>query len=130
MDIDKTVPFQIPNVSHGLQTASGLLKLGEDGLALEFEVKDSLVGVLKSGVREVDIPYSKLESIEFEKGWFSGKIILEGTSMRVFEDLPGVDVATCTLKVKHGDRREAEKLISRARLALSEHRLNEMGDAD
>lgn len=122
----QTVPFSIPEINHGFQEASGLMKLTREGIELEFEVKDAILGVMKSGIKNVIIPYSKLESITFKKGWFSSKIILNGTSMRVFEDVPGTNVATCIIKVKRKHRNEAQSLASHARLQLSEYKLDQM----
>lgn len=123
---NNAVPFEIPEVSHGFQKAKGLLKAGDKGINLEFEVTDAFIGIMKSGVKNVSIPYSELESIIFKRGWFSSKIILKGTSMRVFDEIPGTEVATCTLKVKRKDNEEAQNLISKARLHLSEYKLDQM----
>ncbi len=127
MRSNNSVPFKITNINHGLQEAEGLFTLGEEGPVLEYEVKDTLIGAVKSGVKTVQITYSKIESISFKKGLMSAKIILEGISMSAFDELPGVEVATCILKVKRKDRKEAEALVSKARLALSEYKLNELG---
>jgi len=121
-----SIPFTIPEINHGFQEASGLMKLTKEGIELEFEVKDAILGVIKSGIKNVIIPYSKLESIEYKKGWFSSKIILNGTSMRVFEEVPGTDVATCTIKVKRKHREEGHSLASHARLQLSEYKLDQL----
>lgn len=121
---NKTVPFTIPEINYGFQQAEGLLKLGKEQLELEFEVKDAILGIIKSGVEEVVIPFSDLNAMNFKTGWFSAKIILEGTSMKVFRDLPGTELATCTLKVKRKHRDEAENLMSRARLQFSEYKLD------
>lgn len=123
---NRAVPFEIPEVSYGFQEAKGLLKLTKEGIELEFEVKDAILGFMSSGIKNVTIPYSKLESITYKKGWIGAKAILEGTSMRVFDDIPGTDVANCTLKFKRKHRDEAEKLISKARVALSEYRLDQL----
>ncbi len=122
---DKTVPFIIPEINSGFQQAEGLLKLAKEQLELEFEVKDAILGLIKSGVKDAVIPFSELKSIEFKKGWFSTKIILEGTSMKTFNELPGSELATCTLKVKRKHRDDAESLISQARLQLSEYKLDQ-----
>ncbi len=125
---DRSVPFEITDINHGFQEAKGLMKLNRDGITLEFEVQDSFVGFFKSGIRDVQISYADLESIRFKKGWFSSKIILNGISMKVFDDIPGTEHATCTLKIKRSHRKEAENLISKARLYLSEYRLNQLGE--
>lgn len=122
----RSVPFEIPNVNYGFQVAKGILKLSSDGIELEFETKDALLGLISSGVNSVKLSYDDLESIRIDKGWLSAKIVLEGTSMRVFEDLPGTEQATCMLKVNRKDKDEAQKVISTARMYLSEYKLEQM----
>ncbi len=120
------VPFEIPEISHGFKQAQGLIKLWERGLEMEFEV--SLLGVFKNGVESIRIPYSDLNSIRYKKGWFSDKIIMEGVSMKVFEEVPGTEIATCELKVKRKNREAAQSLISRARMHLSENKLEQLDE--
>jgi len=122
----QSVPFEISEVSHGLKKAQGLMRVKSEGIELEFEVEDSFIGFFKSGVTTVLIPFKDLEEIKFNKGWFSGKVILEGTSMKVFQDIPGTEVATCTLKIERKNKKEAEALVSKAQMLLSEYRLNQM----
>lgn len=124
-----SVPVEIPNINHGLQVAKGLLKVKEDGLHLEFEVKDGFVGLITSGVQSSVVSYADLEDLHFEKGWWSGKIILEGTSMKVFEDLPGSEQGRLKLKVKRSDRDDAQNAVSSARVHLSEHKLEQLDKA-
>lgn len=123
-----SVPVEIPNINHGLQVAKGLLKVKEDGLHLEFEVQDSFVGLIKSGVKTSVISYSDLENIRFEKGWWNGKIILEGASMKVFENFPGSEQGRLRLKVNRSNRDDAQNAASSARVHLSEHKLKELDD--
>jgi hypothetical protein len=125
---NRAVPFEITDISHGFQELKGIIKLNKEGFELEFEVKDSLIGFFKSGITNLAIPYSDLESITYKRGWLGGKIILEGTSMRVFEDLPGAEQATCVLKVKRKNKKEAEALVSKARMKFSEYILNQLDD--
>lgn len=128
MNMTASVPFEIPEINHGFKEASGLMKLQDQGIELEFEV--ATLGLFKSGVQDVHIPYADLREIEYKKGWISDKIILEGISMRVFENVPGTEVATCQLKVKKKNRSDAQNLISKARLQLSEFKLNQMDESD
>ncbi|MDZ7658605.1 hypothetical protein [Fodinibius sp.] len=123
-----SVPFEISNINHGLQVAKGLLKVKEEGLVFEFEVEDSFLGIIKSGVKTETIPYRNLENIRFEKGWWSGKVILEGTSMKVFESFPGSEQGRLKLKVKRSNKDDAQNTVSSARVHLSEYKLKELDD--
>lgn len=122
----QTVPFKITNVFHGLKEVQGLIGLVEQGLKIEYEEQDSFFGMIKSGVSTILIPFDNLQEITFKKGWFGGKIVLEGNSMDAFNGLPGTEPGSRTLKVKRNDRDEAQKLISHARMRLSEHKLDNM----
>lgn len=102
------------------------MKCTERGIELEFEVTDAILGMMSSGIKNVVIPYAELESITYKKGWIGAKVILEGTSMRVFDDIPGTDIATCVLKFKRKHRDQARSMISKARLQLSEYQLNQL----
>lgn len=124
------VPFKIPNVNYGFHEAKGLLKIQKEGLQMEFEVQDAFFGLMNSGIRTIRVPFGQLQSIRFKKGWFRGSIILEAKTMRVFEALPGSEQGTSTLRVKRKDREAAQNLISKARLRLSEQRLEELDDED
>ncbi|MFH5830797.1 hypothetical protein ACG2F4_02425 [Halalkalibaculum sp. DA3122] len=124
----KAVQFEIPAVNYGLQTASGLLKLEGEELLIEFQVKDALFEVFKSDVEEVAIPLRALQSVEYKKGWFSSRIVLEADSLRVFDEIPGADQGECILKIKRKERKEAEKLVSKIRLVMSEIKLNDLNE--
>ena len=125
---NKSVPFEISDINHGLQKAKGLLKLIKGGIELEFEVQDSFFGMINSGVQAAQFSYKDLESIQFEKGWLSAKIILEANSIQVFADLPGSEQGRCTLKVKRKHKKEAQDLISKARLEFSEFKLDQLDE--
>lgn len=125
-----SVPIEISNINNGLQVAEGLLKVRADDLHLEFEVKDNFLGLIKSGVRSAVIPYADLEDLRFKKGWWNAQIILEGRSMKVFEDLPGSEQGRMKLKVKRSDRTDAQNVVSSARVHLSEEKLERLDKTD
>lgn len=93
---------------------------------LEFETQDSIVGVVKSGLREVSIPFSNIEEISYKSGFLGGKVEIIGKSMKVMEDIPGAKHGTATLHIRRKDRKRAGQVLSRARLELSEYRLKEL----
>jgi hypothetical protein len=128
MTFGQSVPFEIPDINHGLKKAEGLIKLWENGIELEFEVEDAFLGVSKSEVQTVRISYGDLEAIQFEKGWFKASIVLKGTSMKVFDDVPATEAGTCTLKIERKNREEAQALITKARMRHSQYRLDQMDD--
>lgn len=126
----QSIPFESVDYHHGLKLAKGLLKLGKHGIELEYQEQDSFIGVIKSDVKTIQLPYKELEAIEFKKGWFSAKIILKTSSMELLQKLPGSEQGECTLKVKRKHRDEAQNTIAQARIALSEHKLDQLENGD
>lgn len=125
-----TVPFEITNITHGFQKASGLLSWDQDRLLLEYEIEDAFVGLFKTEVKEASISISDLLNVTFNKNIFSAKLIIEAKSLKVLQEIPGTEQARCELKIKRNDRDKAARLASNVQLAISEHRLNEMDNMD
>ncbi|MEX2456096.1 MAG: hypothetical protein WD381_02230 [Balneolaceae bacterium] len=123
-----SVAFEIPNINQGFAEVKGLLSVYEESILLEFERKDAVIGVFKSGLKEARIPYSNLEEMEWKKGFFRSKIILTGKTMRSLSEVPGAEQGRLVMNVKRKDREDAERVASRVRLRISEERLNSMED--
>lgn len=123
----KPIPFHL-DVNQGLAEAKGLIHIKKTSIILEFEVKDVFGGFLKSDLKEIEILFDEIESLTYKKGFWGAKIHIEGNSMRTFEDVPGSEQGRCTLKIKRKDRDQAQQSISSARVALSEHKLDKLGD--
>lgn len=126
--MSRRIPFRIKNLNHGFSEANGLLHLENEKIVLEFETQDTVVGLVKSGLKEVSISFADLDEIRYKPGFFSGKIDLIGKSMKVMEEIPGASHGSVTLHVRRKDKKQAEQVLSRARLELSEFRLKELED--
>lgn len=124
----KPIPFHLSNVNHGLAEVQGLIHIKKNHLILEFEIKDAFGGFIKSDLKEIDIPFDEIESLTYKKGFWGGTVKIEGNSMRTFEGVPGSEQGRCELKIKRKDRDQAEQTVSSARVALSEHKLDKLGD--
>ena len=126
--MSKRIPFRIKNLNYGLAEARGLLHIGEDELILELESQDTVVGLIKSDLKEITIPFEDVEEINYKPGWFGAKIEVVGKSMKVMNDLPGSNHGTAKLHIRRRDKKTAERVLSRARLELSEFKLKQLED--
>lgn len=106
-----TVPFTI-EVYEGLGAAEGLLRLDGDALLLEFEVKDSLIGVLTSGIKQVAVPLSQVDSLTWKEGWLGSQLILQTGSLRAVRDVPARRRGQVRLSLSRKDREAARRLVS------------------
>ena len=122
----RSVPFEIPDVNHVFVEVKGLLSFKNDKLILEFDQKDSFAGILKSGVKAVEVPFSEVDSLRIYRKWFRTTVEILGKSMKIFEEIPGSNQGRVLLKIKRKDRELAENVISSARVRLSEYKLDEL----
>ena len=106
----------------GLASNSGLLRLEAETLILEFETKDDVVQMLKSGVKRVAVPLAEVDACRWKPGWFGGKIELSVRSMSVLTGIAGASQGRVALGVARKDRDKALGLVSNVELSLA-HRV-------
>lgn len=121
-----TIPFTITHLENGYSQELGLLHLLKKSILIEFEQVDPATGLSKSGVRQMEVSFDELETLEMNTGWFRAKIIIETKSLKTLEGMPGARQGRCELRIKRSDRKKAERTISSARLRLSEYRLKNL----
>jgi hypothetical protein len=123
-------PFSFPEVYQGLASGGGIATANTAGLTLEFQVKDGFFGVIKSGVRKVEIPIAELESVVFKQGWFRNRLLIKVRSMTTLAAVPGSDTGRVELSVARRDRLSARALASLLMLSVSERNLAELERKD
>ncbi|HEY9639566.1 MAG TPA: hypothetical protein V6C57_03740 [Coleofasciculaceae cyanobacterium] len=64
-----SLQFTLPETYGGFVETSGIAELDEQDLLLEFQFRDGLLGVLKSEIKTVAIPFSSLAAVRLHKGW-------------------------------------------------------------
>ena len=125
-----SLPFVIPNVYEGLAVARGMARASRGGLILEFEVKDSLVGMIRSGVREIQIAIDDLDRLDLRKGWFRTRLFVRTRRMVTLDKVPGHQAGIIELRIKREDRAAAQALVSQLMLMLSERELERLTAGD
>lgn len=97
----------------GLIDSEGLVSAAGACVRLEYQLKDGVFGVVKSKVRELEIPLADLASVEVVRGWFGGcKIVLQARSMQALQKVPGMARGRVELIVDRADRAAAERLVA------------------
>ena len=124
-----SIPFVLPEMYHGLAEGHGRLHVGEEGLRLEYRVKDAVFGLLKSSVREVFLPYDDIEEFEYREGWFRRRFFIHIRSMHTASDFPGAEEGRIVLRFRKLPKERLRSISSHISLHLSEHRLRQL-DAD
>src|SRR5690348_13889240 len=93
------VPFTLPDIFGGLVERNGLAKATSSELTLEVVLRDGILNVLKSGVKEIHIPQSEIEYMQIKHGIFADKMKFRVKSMHWLEALPGCNSCELTLRV-------------------------------
>ncbi len=106
-----TLPFRVPNLVGGFAEGKGLAKASSTQLILEFVVKDTVLDLFKSNVKEVHIPQSEIDAMGLKKGWFGGKVFIRVKSLKWLADLPGCDNGEVILHVARRDQDRAVDFV-------------------
>ena len=110
-DRSNTLPFTVPDLFAGFAEGQGLAKLSPAELILEFVVRDSVVSVFKSGLKEIRIPRAEIDTARLKRGWFGAKVHVRVKSLKWLADLPGCDGGEVTLHIARRDRDQAASFV-------------------
>lgn len=107
------VPFKIQNVYGGLGECHGLLRQDGKFLVLEFQVQDSVVNLIKSGVKSVEIPLADVARVVLRRRWFglSNYLEVQLSRMDIAEQIPAMKHGLLTLAIRRRDIPLARTLI-------------------
>ncbi|MEQ8767556.1 MAG: serine/threonine-protein kinase [Planctomycetota bacterium] len=76
----------------GFAEAGGVLHVEKEGLCLEYRVTDGILGILKSEVKELRIPYTELTEVFPARGLLGGpKLVIQLRSLKALGLLPNRD---------------------------------------
>jgi len=107
-----SIPFSIAAYD-GFASVEGLMSFDDLSLTLEFELKDSVVGLLKSDVKNVQIPVEEIVSIELHKGWFRTRLAIQASTLNATKGIPESSQGRVTLSIARSHRDAVEQLVSR-----------------
>ena len=108
---EATARFTCPELFHGLAQCSGLLQLTNDELLIEFETKDTVLNLWRSGMREVRVPIADIASVRLERQFWNSRVILRSHRLKSFEGIPGHDAGQVKLILDKNSRAAGERLV-------------------
>ncbi len=116
--------FALEDIYQGLARGEGLLTLQDEGVMLEFQVKDTLVGMMKSKLKQVVLPYPEILSVEVKSNIFRTIMIISVNRLSLLADLPNADRGEVKLKLRRKDKDMAFQIESRIQYLMSEMQLD------
>jgi hypothetical protein len=111
LSLEVNLPFKVHNLLAGFAEGNGLAKARPSELTLEFVIKDSLINLFRSNVKEIRIPQSEIDSIRHKPGLFGDRVRIRVKSLKLLEQLPGCTDGEVTLHVARRNRAEAGNLV-------------------
>jgi hypothetical protein len=114
------IPFKISS-EHGFSEVNGIAKFSPAGIVLEFEAK--ILGLMKTGVKEVRVALVEINDIKFKKGVlkFGAKIEIRLKSFAKVSEIPNRD-GKIRLQISREDFTRAEETVNKMLECLSERR--------
>lgn len=98
----------------GQPVPEAILKTISPGeVTLEFFVKDTVVSVFKSGMKEIRIPRAEIDAVRLKRGWFGAKVHIRVKSLKWLAELPGCENGEVTLHIARRDRELAAAFVCR-----------------
>ena len=121
LDEPGVLPFHI---NLPLYRAYGLLRLDAQVIVMEFQLVDRWLGLLRSGVRTLHLPYLALSGVELQKSWTGTRtLVLKASSLHPLRRIPGALQGHCWLQVQRIHREQADIFSNALLLKLSEYQL-------
>ena len=114
-----SIPVRFPQIYEGFANAEGVLSISSDALTLEFQVKDNILGVMKSDVRTAAIPFDRIDEVDFRSNLFRTVLNIRVSSMQIVEDVPGSKQGKVRLKIPRRYKKEAAEIAHEASIRSS-----------
>lgn len=110
-----TIPFSLGHVWAGFAEGHGMLRGDGPDLVIEYQIKDSLFGVLRGAPKTLRLPLTQIDSVSLRKGWFGGRtLVLQAKSLAAVAAIPTAEKGCVEFKIAKCDRAAAEQFVERA----------------
>lgn len=114
---DANVAFNVWDDS-GLMESDGLISYADDTLKIEYQTSDSVLGLFKTSIKEIEIDVKEIHQACIERKMFGSELVLQGKSLRVFRTLPGCRGGNLRIKINRQSQVAAQNLVDEISAAL------------
>lgn len=121
-----SIPFRLPKIYGGLAQGSGILRVRQEGLILEFEVKDAIFKALRLDSNVIAVPLDAIAAIEVKKGWFEASITIRANSLETLRKVPGCEAGEVRLRISRQQVAPARELVTSVSLTITARDLARM----
>lgn len=110
----------------GMAILNGIAFLEADSVRFEYSVKDAILGVVKSSIKKIRIPFDSIQRVEFLTNLFRTRLRIHVSDFVILNQYPDVEDDFMNLRIKRKNKKEASQFVSSLQLALSEYRLKQL----
>lgn len=82
------LPYFVEDTMSGLAEVQGMMQASEYALLLEYQMKDSILGVIKSKTKRLEIPFEDLLEARFKSSFWGNKFRLRVRRMDLLGKIP------------------------------------------
>jgi len=108
----QSVPFtidpELSDIRKGWITISGVIRVEPGGIVLEYQT--SFATLDRSGISQRSISLDDLTRVDYRRGIFGAKVILQAKSLAVFDGMPGSLENRLVLSIARRDRPVAKAI--------------------
>jgi len=122
------LPIRQKDIYGGLAEISGLVRVENLKVIVEYQVQDELFGLMNSNPKRVILPYSMIDSVEVDKKWFTHYFNIYLNQFPDVEKPLSLEGNLLSFAIKKADRERALQLKSRLMLSISEYKLNKLDE--
>jgi len=116
---DVNVAFNVWD-SSGLLESDGLISFADDTLKVEYQTTDSVLGLFKTSVKEIEIAVGDIRQARIERKMFGSELVLQGGSLRILRNLPGSTGGNFRIKINRQSQLAAQNLVDGITAAKSQ----------
>lgn len=128
-----SVPFYINDAYTGFAQASGIIRCTPQGLVIQFEIQDTVLQVVKSGTKTVEIDYDKLVDLQLQRRWYGTYLRIQCDDLTTVSAVPRSEAGVCELVIKSANILKAQRLVEVAQACMEgiawEDAIHVCGDA-
>jgi len=107
---DKNITFNAWG-SSSLLESYGLLSFANNTLKIECQTTDSVLGIFKTSVKQIKFSVERIHQARIEHKMFGSELVLQGSSIRIFRNLPGSTEGDFSIKINRQSQLTALNLI-------------------
>lgn len=107
---DLNVSFQISD-SSGMMESDGLISFEDRILSIEYQTTDSVLGLFKTSVKELEVSVEDIQQAKLERKMFGSELYLQGKNLKIFRSLPSSVGGKVRLKINRQSQVAAQNLV-------------------